>query len=958
MASGRMGGILQQMRRVVGREGEPLPDRELLERFVAHRDEAAFTALVQRHGGMVLGICRRVLHQVHDAEDACQATFLVLARQASAIRKMESLACWLHGVAYRVAANLKRTRTRRGLPEELPGNLPQSDTTEDIAWRDVVAALDGELNRLPERYRAPLVLCYLEGKTRDEAAQELGWSVGTLRGLLERGRDLLRARLTRRGLTLPATLLAVGLSQQAASAALPPALATATVQAVLSAASGPITALAEGVLQTMFLSRIHTVVLAAVAVVALTLGGGLVARGLGKHTAAAGNGEPAPEFVGVPGMAAPAQDDGFGPEVKGLRSQITLAKQRYVVHEVIPVTYLVKNVSKQEQVLHNCGFWPNHQILVTDAAGREPALTELGRQCQNAFRSGERFKDIAVRVPAGDVHASYAEYDLTRFYDLSQPGRYTVQYVYEERGGGWAGRLPSNEVSFVVVEERAPEMVESKAVVANGLSFVVTVPKRVLAPLAGPREVNLGMRVTNVSDKPVTLPVWDVIVPTVFNTVDGRKLTPDYRRKDMPRVVPPVTLAPGKSWTWQPRATLSLSQDRATLQLSGPDGLGVAGAWSISTLKVGKHRLSVQYSNAKPREGETALWVGKVTTEEAEFEIVAADPADPGAVLEASRVVRAENVEFQAVVEPRRPVPAAGGRNDMDLGLRITNRSQGSLLFDLNQLMPILTTADGQGVTQTGERLRAAYATPVELGPGQSATVLWRGALEAQDADTTRLRFIDGTAYHYQYEGLRPGRYRLRFQYEVSDPAANTLAGKYGELPKGMTLWTGKVVTENVTFDLVPPAQAEAKRPLGVLLAELESADGGTRLAATLDLFDRGKDGLTDLEKAGARQIATAGTITPRRMDVIYSLIKGLPPGNYLRNSFGLRLDPLGTEMDVKVMGTQHGFALQGTFNKAGAPNCYVTIEDQGTRMLPEVLKAVLMKEVHVRVVNLNYVER
>src|SRR5262249_41436980 len=161
-----------------------------------------------------------------------------------------------------------------------------------------------------------------------------------------------------------------------------------------------------------------------------------------------------------------------------LRAQITLPKKRYVVGEVIPVAYLIENVSKQDQVLHNCGFFGNHLILVVDAAGREAPLTELGRQCQEGFRSGPRKKDVPVKVPPGGQHASSEKYDLTRFYDLSQPGRYSVQFIYEESGTDWAGRLPSNEVAFVVVEEKRQEVVESKPVVADGLSFVAQVPKR------------------------------------------------------------------------------------------------------------------------------------------------------------------------------------------------------------------------------------------------------------------------------------------------------------------------------------------------------------------------------------------------------------------------------------------------------------------------------------------------
>jgi RNA polymerase sigma factor (sigma-70 family) len=275
MTSGQMGGVLHHLRKLSAEHAGGRSDRDLLERFVRQRDEAAFAALVERHGPMVLGVCRRVLRDAHDAEDACQAVFLVLARKAGSIRHRESVGGWLHGVAYRVAANLKREIARRHAREVLAVAEPQADSTE-MAWHEMRAVLDEELHRLPDRFRAPLLLCYLEGKTRDEAAQELGWSSGTLRGRLERGRELLRERLTRRGLALPVALLAALLTGRAVSAALPPALAGRIVRAgVLTAAgrspaalvSGQAAALAKGAIRAMCMTRLK------IAAVVLVVGG-------------------------------------------------------------------------------------------------------------------------------------------------------------------------------------------------------------------------------------------------------------------------------------------------------------------------------------------------------------------------------------------------------------------------------------------------------------------------------------------------------------------------------------------------------------------------------------------------------------------------------------------------------------------------------------------------------------
>ncbi len=181
-----------------------LSDGELLERFVRQHEEAAFAELVQRHGPMVLSVCRRVLRHSQDADDAFQATFLVLAQKAHRLRRPGLLANWLYGVAYRTALNARQRAARRSKREReaakriVPSGIPER---EALVLRRV---LDEELRRLPEIYRAPLVLCYLEGKTNKEAARLLGWPIGSMAHRLARGRNLLRKRLEARlvGLTI------------------------------------------------------------------------------------------------------------------------------------------------------------------------------------------------------------------------------------------------------------------------------------------------------------------------------------------------------------------------------------------------------------------------------------------------------------------------------------------------------------------------------------------------------------------------------------------------------------------------------------------------------------------------------------------------------------------------------------------------------------------------------------
>jgi RNA polymerase sigma factor (sigma-70 family) len=190
-------------------------DADLVARFALAGDEAAFGELVRRHGPMVLGVCRRLLPNRHDAEDAFQATFLLLARNAAAIRKRDAVGSWLYGTAYRVASRARGDAARRRAREGKAAAAPVYDPRVEAAWRELRPILDDELNRLPEKYRRPLVLCYLQGLTNAEAARLLGWTKGTVSGRLARARDLLRARLKRRGVGPECCLFLLLLRQSA-----------------------------------------------------------------------------------------------------------------------------------------------------------------------------------------------------------------------------------------------------------------------------------------------------------------------------------------------------------------------------------------------------------------------------------------------------------------------------------------------------------------------------------------------------------------------------------------------------------------------------------------------------------------------------------------------------------------------------------------------------------------------
>ena len=294
MASGHPGDAVRQINRLF-RDGTAagLTDGQLLERFTTRRAEAAeaaFEALVGRHGPMVLRVCRGVLRDPHDVEDAFQATFLVLVKKAHAIGERDLLAPWLYGVARRVALKARGVVARRNRREGGIVDDPPADVAEG-PWLDLRPMLHEELDRLPEKYRKPVVLCHLQGLTHAEAARELAWPVGTVSVRLARARKLLKERLGRRGLTVTASVGFAGLTLEGASAAVPESLIRSTARAALGASTGQILAagtisagasqLAKRTLTTMLMTRLKWLV------IPLALGLGAAGGAVGMRTISA-----------------------------------------------------------------------------------------------------------------------------------------------------------------------------------------------------------------------------------------------------------------------------------------------------------------------------------------------------------------------------------------------------------------------------------------------------------------------------------------------------------------------------------------------------------------------------------------------------------------------------------------------------------------------------------------------
>ncbi|MGE3807238.1 MAG: RNA polymerase sigma factor [Gemmataceae bacterium] len=292
MAQASLHALLRQIRGLVEPAVGAAPcDRVLLERFSLTRDEAAFTELVERHGPMILAICRRILGSTSDADDAFQATFCALARQAPRTSWHDSLAGWLHVVASRIARKVRARAQVRRQHEQQAAAMHRETQSPALPDHELREHIDAALEGLPEKYRAPLVLCYLQGLTNEEAARQLGWPKGSVQGRLARGRDMLRKRLVRRGLALSAGTLPL-LIPANASASVPPALHTNTIRTAIQFAAGhpgvssPVAALAEGVLRTMWMKKMQTIAVV-LACIGLLVGVGVWSQRSSNDAAAA-----------------------------------------------------------------------------------------------------------------------------------------------------------------------------------------------------------------------------------------------------------------------------------------------------------------------------------------------------------------------------------------------------------------------------------------------------------------------------------------------------------------------------------------------------------------------------------------------------------------------------------------------------------------------------------------------
>jgi len=419
MAGGTNSAVARQIHRLFGQGTvSGLSEVELLERFVAQRDEAAFEALVARHGPIVLAVCRHLLCDPRDVEDAFQATFLVLVRKAHSIRQRELLGNWLYGVAHRVAVRARANAARRKSLERIVEDARLEPMT-DVERHELQPLLHEEINRLPAKYRIPIVLCYLEGQTHAETAAQLGCPVGTVHGRLARAREMLKKRLTRRGVGLSAGAAAALLTEKVTRAAVPQTLIDATIKyavivvagrgAAAGAVSATVASLTEGVLKTMLLCKLRV---AAVAIVAfgITLTSAVVlafqATGGDKPSALSGD-APRKSEASPPTGAAAAQElrPSQPPRTEENRKIIRDLSEERVRAEILEMEVELERQALQtamqmEEQLSNMqdsgpGGMPPDEY---DRLVKQPALKRLERATQRVAVLKRRYLEDAVKL--------------------------------------------------------------------------------------------------------------------------------------------------------------------------------------------------------------------------------------------------------------------------------------------------------------------------------------------------------------------------------------------------------------------------------------------------------------------------------------------------------------------------------------------------------------------------------
>jgi RNA polymerase sigma factor (sigma-70 family) len=539
-------------------------DGQLLQRFVGQRDEAAFVALLRRHSRLVWSVCRHRLHHEHDAEDAFQATFLILARQAAAIRKSESVASWLHGVAYRIARKAVTLTAHRRRRERRSAAAEAQSPPADLAARELQALLDEELERLPAKCRAAFILCCLQGRSRKEAAAELGWKEGTLSCRIAQARRLLQKRLVRRGVTLSAALTAGLLWGQPASAALLDATRR-TVSAVaagraLSVVTNPgVAALVSSGLNALASAKAK---LAIVLTLAAIVSGGLgLAGGVGILSRQPPEAKPAEEQPKQSGTVTKADVHG-DPLPAGAVMRLGTLQRRAVEAK------LAMSADGQSII----GVRGGKYIYVWDAADCKLRYKrELPGESFNCWLSADG------RWLAREAHPAFTVWDVAAAKEVHsfaiKGARYVMPVIFSEDGKKVAAAgQGEKKILFAVWDLTTGKEIFAKEVPTQGgagqIAFT-TDSKRLFGSVMSIEE---GIHCWDLASGELVWQNKEFVPSAMAFTPDGKILTPQekYRAVDAatgqraePDKMPPLT--------WDTRPTLT--PDGRTLLLSTADGV-------------------------------------------------------------------------------------------------------------------------------------------------------------------------------------------------------------------------------------------------------------------------------------------------------------------------------------------------------------------------------------------------
>lgn len=467
-----MNQLIDHFHRSPGSKGEGRTDGQLLGAFVDQRDEVALAALVRRHGGMVWGVCRRVLRRAQDAEDAFQATFLVLVQKAATLPNKELVGHWLYGVARQTAVRMRVIAARRGARESQVAVMPEAISADEYVWNDLTPVLDEEVGRLPDKYRLLIVQCDLEGKTRREVARHLDLPEGTVASRLVAARAMLARRLTRRGVVVSGVLLGAVLSAHATRAVVPAAVVSATLDAVALVLAGTgagvlsptVSALTKGVMNAMLVTRIKTALSVSLILGVLAAG----ATALTCHAAWGQDGKKPPaekvggqdekkpaaekvgELVGNPAEKKAAEPPeakktftAWGEKIDGLQAGLGFhpGEQRvYRTGETVKLVVRVRNVGKTEVLFtYSKGLFQGQGPPLQDGSTREKPQMVLGN-----LKAGEEWDLFEFTVAIRPTIEKVDERPLTLYGVGTFPLQLNHVDVQYRTGEGTSGPFPGS----------------------------------------------------------------------------------------------------------------------------------------------------------------------------------------------------------------------------------------------------------------------------------------------------------------------------------------------------------------------------------------------------------------------------------------------------------------------------------------------------------------------------------